>query len=93
MDALHAFEKSLQLRREGNIDAYIGLCLVYRAAHYEQKVSETLDAIAPLFSENNRYTTFYRLITGKWRSELHALGEEEFGENRKNLERDFMGIL
>ncbi|MBN1758843.1 MAG: glycosyltransferase, partial [Chitinispirillaceae bacterium] len=32
MDALHAFEKSIQLHREGNTDSFIGLCLIYRRA-------------------------------------------------------------
>lgn len=93
MEALHAFERSLRIRREGNIDAYIGLCLVYRAAHYNSKVTETLDAIAPLFSENVRYTVAYRIFTGSWKSGSAALDEEEFRKKRKLLERDFMTML
>lgn len=62
MDGLHAFEKSIQLRREGNIEAFTGLCIIYRIAGREEKIRETLDAIAPEFSENPRYSAIRSLF-------------------------------
>jgi len=62
MDALHGFEKSLQLRREGNLDAYIGLCLVYRAANRAEVLRATLDAIRPVFGEDVRFIAAQSLL-------------------------------
>ena len=62
MDALHEFEESLKLRVEGNVDAYIGLCLIYRKAGYTQRVVETVCAVEKIFENNKRFGAFRYLI-------------------------------
>ena len=94
IEALHAFEKSLQLRREGNIEAYIGLCLIYRHARRNEKVAETLDAIRPFFIENERYRTFRRAMLGSDEfSGPPVLSDERYQEELKKLQRDFFGMM
>ncbi len=93
IDALHAFEKSLMLRPR-NIDAYIGLCLIYRTAGKNEKLMETLDAIHPLFTGNERYLAFRRFILGK---ESHCpsveISDEKYERQLNILKRDFLDLL
>jgi tetratricopeptide (TPR) repeat protein len=94
IEALHAFEKSLHLRRDGNIEAYIGLCLIYRRAQRDEKVIETLDAIRPSFIEDDRYRAFRRAMLGSdGSSDIPALPDEQYQEQLKKLHRDFFGIV
>ncbi|MBD3319745.1 MAG: glycosyltransferase, partial [Chitinivibrionales bacterium] len=64
MDALHAFEKSLTCARAGNIDAYIGLCCVYKKAGRQDAVESTLKSIGPEFADSPRYRALCRM-TGR----------------------------
>lgn len=88
MDALHAFEKSLALRADGNFDAYIGLCCVYRFAGKYERVMETLQTIEPLFVGEERYAVARHCLS----SEKISL-PEPLQEGCKALQRDFFGLL
>ncbi len=63
MKALHSFEKSLALRVEGNVDAYIGLMLIYRKAGKEELARNTFEKIAPAFHDHPRLAAFAQ-VTG-----------------------------
>lgn len=87
MDALHAFEKSLALRADGNFDAFIGLCCIYRLAGKNERVAETLQAIEPMFAGEERYVVArYCLL------EKNSL-PEPLQESCAALQRDFFGLL
>jgi tetratricopeptide (TPR) repeat protein len=62
IEALHCFERSLKITIEGNLDAYVGLCLVYQKAGRRGHVETTLKQIAQLFSHLPRYWAFVRLV-------------------------------
>jgi len=64
MEALHAYEKSLQIRTPGNIDAYIGLCAIYRMAGRIETLNTTLELIRPMFIGSPRYWAFVELAKG-----------------------------
>jgi glycosyltransferase involved in cell wall biosynthesis len=64
MDALHAFEKSLQIDTARNVDAYIGLCKVYLKAEKKETASQTMESIRPLFEKFSRYWAFYKILYG-----------------------------
>lgn len=63
IDALHAFEKSLSLNREENLDSFIGLCVIYKMAGASPKVQETLQAIESLFGKRVKYKAFRTFFT------------------------------
>ncbi|MBN1309244.1 MAG: tetratricopeptide repeat protein, partial [Chitinispirillaceae bacterium] len=93
LEALHAFEKSLHLRRDGNIEAYIGLCLIYRSARRDEKVTETLEAIRSLFMYDGRYCAARRILLGSRNSGMPGISDQEFQEQLSGLQRDFFGML
>lgn len=64
MDALHAFEKSLQIDTAQNVDAYIGLCKVYLKAGKKETADQTMKANQELFAKSPRYWAFYKLLYG-----------------------------
>jgi tetratricopeptide (TPR) repeat protein len=57
-DALRLFEKSLAAVIEGNIDAYVGLCMVYARANRPELVARTLETMAALFAGHPRFWAF-----------------------------------
>jgi len=65
IDALRTFEKSITLIRQGNLDAYIGLCIIYRKAGMPQKAIDTMESLAVDFAENLKYQAFTRFISGQ----------------------------
>ena len=65
MDALHEFEKSILLIREGNIDAYMGLCIIYKIAGAPNKVEECIHSIEPLFENERKYRVFRKHFLGE----------------------------
>lgn len=87
MDALHGFENSLHIRREGNLDAYIGLCLVYRAANRAEVLKVTLDAIRPVFGEDPRFIAAESLLLV---SEECPVGDPE---QIKKLRNEFFEVF
>jgi glycosyltransferase involved in cell wall biosynthesis len=58
IDALHAFEKSISLNRNENLDSFIGLCIIYKTAGANARVMETLQAIAPQFENREKFKAF-----------------------------------
>jgi glycosyltransferase involved in cell wall biosynthesis len=62
MEALHAFEKSLEIAIEGNLDAYIGLCIIYTKAGRRERSDSTLAQIHDLFAGSPRYWACVRLL-------------------------------
>jgi glycosyltransferase involved in cell wall biosynthesis len=91
IDALHSFEKSLSIIREGNIEAYIGLCIVYQLAGAKDKINMTIKAIEPLFRDDVRYKVFKIYSIG---DSLPAdLTEEDFNKRILEIRRDFFGVF
>jgi glycosyltransferase involved in cell wall biosynthesis len=58
IDALHAFEKSIALAKEGNVDGYLGLCVIYKLAGMEEKVFQTLDTLREPFARSPAFQLF-----------------------------------
>jgi tetratricopeptide (TPR) repeat protein len=88
MDALHRFEESLQIATEGNLDAYIGLCMVYRAAGRGELVGKTLGSIRPLFAHLPRYRAFAELVDPG--TVPHDVPEEAVSQEQLDAEREFL---
>jgi kynurenine formamidase len=61
IDALKHFEKSLASVIEGNIDAYIGLCMVYDRANRPELVEQTMVTMANLFRNHPRCHAYFSL--------------------------------
>jgi tetratricopeptide (TPR) repeat protein len=64
MDALHAFEKSLQLQTLHNVDAYIGLCKIYVKAGKRSVADKTMKSNKDVFENSPRYWAFYKQLYG-----------------------------
>jgi glycosyltransferase involved in cell wall biosynthesis len=62
MEALHAFEQSLGIVVEGNLDAYIGLCVIYAKANRSERCDTTLAGIRGLYSGMPRYWAGVKLL-------------------------------
>lgn len=90
MDALHEFEKSLLIIKEGNIDAFIGLCIIYNIAGKQDLVSQTIGSVEPLFRADKKYNTFIRYISDK--GKLHGL-DESFKQDLDELQKEFFFVL
>ena len=93
MEALHAFERSIRNRREGNIEAYIGLCLTYRRAGREEVVGRTLQSIAGMFSADSRFFVAVKILTGKWPVGSMGVPDKEYEEINEALSRNFFGTF
>jgi len=63
IDALHCFEKSITIIKQGNIDAYAGLCFIYLKAGRRQVAEQTIINTLPLFKDMPRYRALCE-ITG-----------------------------
>lgn len=86
LDALKTFEKSIMLVKQGNLDAYIGLCIIYVKACMTPKAIETIASLAVDFSENNKYQTFRSYLKGT------PLTSEQT-EILVNLKREFFNVF
>ncbi len=62
IDAIRTFEKSILLIRDGNLEAYIGLCIIYIKAGMKPKAIETLDSLYVDFKDNVRYKVFCAFV-------------------------------
>lgn len=90
MDAIHAFEKSLSIIKEGNIEAYIGLCIIYRIAGRNDLVIQTINSIEPLFKDNDRYQVFSSIVNGNG----VASPADEFSEQLLNkMRKEFFFVF
>jgi glycosyltransferase involved in cell wall biosynthesis len=63
MEALHAYEKSLEIEKV-NIDSYIGLCQIYVHAGKKETAIQTMEAIMPTFKDNPRYWALFHQLYG-----------------------------
>jgi tetratricopeptide (TPR) repeat protein len=86
IDALKTFEKSIILVKQGNLDAYIGLCIIYVKACMTPKAIETIDSLAVDFSENDKYQTFRSYLKG-----ITLTSEQT--EMLVNLRREFFNVF
>ena len=93
IDALHAFERSLQIRREGNFEAYVGLCLIYYRAQRNDVARQTLDTIAPMFQDDMRYFIVRNRLLGEEVPEKLFSDQQKLEEHEKRLQREFWGML
>lgn len=93
MDALHSFEKSLAIIKDGNIEAYIGLCLIYQIAGAKDKIEMTMRSIEPLFSDDIRYRVFRIYSAGSRDFLSDDLTEEVFNEKLAEIRRDFFWVF
>lgn len=93
MDGLHSFEKSLQLRREGNIEAFVGLCVIFRIAGREEKIDETLYAIESEFSGNGLFQYVFNRYAGTEKKKNVAETTENDTVKYLQFQRNFFGML
>ncbi len=63
-DALHAFEQSLSLNTESNLEAYMGLSRIFALAGRRETAIQTMTAIRPQFGDRPAYWAFRRILTG-----------------------------
>lgn len=64
IDALRIFEKSILFIKEGNLEAYIGLCVIYIKADKKHNAIETIEMLRNDFRENVKYRAFSALVKG-----------------------------
>jgi glycosyltransferase involved in cell wall biosynthesis len=64
MEALHAFEKSLEIEKAHNVDAYVGLCMIFQCAGKTDTALQTILSIQPIFNDSPRFWALSRLICG-----------------------------
>ena len=94
MEALHAFEKSIFLRRDGNTDAFIGLCCIYRLAGRKDTMVETLRAVEPLLGGDRRYHLARWILTGDYDpAVLPDAANDGYADERTALRRLFFDML
>ena len=93
MDALHCYEKSIGIVKEGNIDAYIGLCVIYIQAGKRDAAEKTMASVFPLFKETPRYWAFREItgISAAGEAARAAVSEDAVNDEKKYL-RDTFGI-
>lgn len=89
MEALHAFEKSINLIKQGNIDAYAGLCFIYKIAGKQDLALQTVLSIEPLFVDNPKYYAFKKHILNESPTPLKSNSDPAF----ETLQKDFFHIF
>lgn len=89
LDSLHEFEKSLFIIKNGNLDAYIGLCIIYRLAGKNETAIQTIKSMESQFLKNTKFQVFKEHFLQYGRSELSQNNKEIL----ENLKRDFFGML
>lgn len=94
VDALHTFESSLKVRQQGNVDAYIGLCQVYRKAGRDDAVSQTLKTMHALFGTHPSFWAFYVVCRGEpaEREIPASMDKEEVARLRAQIENRYGGV-
>ena len=70
MDALHAFELSLKTAAAGNLNAYIGLCVVYVKAGKREIAIQALENIRNEFVTFNKYWAYYSIVKDSIRFDI-----------------------
>lgn len=72
IDGLRTFEKSILVIKEGNLEAYIGLCIIYIRANMKPKALETIESLRVDFADNPRFNAFRSYFTNTTLSEDEA---------------------
>jgi tetratricopeptide (TPR) repeat protein len=80
IEALKLYERCIALTGQGNLDVYIGLCLVYMKAGRIEVARKTLLSIEPLFSGLRRYRAFRMSILEEPAGHAGLTPEEASGE-------------
>ncbi len=94
VDSLHCFERSLKIAVQENIDAYIGLCIIYLKAGRKNIATQTLTKILTLFESTPRYWAFCKF--SGINSELYHPPDnlsDELIDNEVNILVKTYGIL
>lgn len=86
LDALRIFEQSILLVKEGNLEAYIGLCVIYVKADKKQNALSTIETLKNDFSENAKYRAFSALVKGE------PLSPDD-SETLLQLRREFFNVF
>jgi tetratricopeptide (TPR) repeat protein len=90
MDALHAFEKSLEIEKI-NIDAYVGLCQIYLLAGKKETAVQTVNAIMPAFKESPRFWALFHQLHGDSPDKMppDSVDATAISEEEKIIRRDY----
>lgn len=91
MDALHTFEASIKLQRDGNLDAFTGLCCVYYMAGRFELITETLCGLSEEYAGSLRFSLIQKIFSGQAEKER---GEDAVCSSQiQALQREFFGML
>lgn len=90
MDALHEFEKSLNIIKDGNIEAYIGLCFIYCVAEKQDLAKQTICSIEQLFRENEKYHIFRKFLFNEGSPEKT---DSSFEQQLDQLRKEFFYVF
>ncbi|MBN1980479.1 MAG: glycosyltransferase [Chitinivibrionales bacterium] len=63
LDALHYFEKSISLAKEGNIDAFAGLCMIYKYVQRSAVIEMTINSLYAKSQTNPRYWALCSILS------------------------------
>ena len=88
MEALHCYERSIIISKESNIDAYIGLCVIYIKAGKREVAEKTIADIFPLFKDIPRYWAFCEI--SRIQSPETAM-PEDISRNSIDNEKEYLG--
>jgi tetratricopeptide (TPR) repeat protein len=90
MEALHAFEKSLEIEKT-NIDAFIGLCQVYLSAGKQETAKQTVAAVMPAFIDSPRFWALFRQICGDFPDNMppRTVDTAEVDKEEKKIRQDY----
>ena len=90
MEALHAFERSLDIEKT-NIDAYIGLCQIYESAGKKDTAIQTVSAIMPAFADNPAFWALFHQICGRGTGAMPpgTVDSEQIAKEEKKILHDY----
>jgi tetratricopeptide (TPR) repeat protein len=93
MEALKVFERSIVLTMQGNIDSYIGLCVIYRKAGRMETARQSLDSVQPFFSGMPRYWAFRKYFLSDKTGIPEKFSEQELENEWGSIRKEFFGII
>lgn len=89
VEALHVFEQSLKIALQGNIDAYVGLCVVYLKAGRGEVAQQTIANIEQAFASHPRFWAAKALVNGSGDRAPVEIDESEVEEEIAKLRRAY----
>lgn len=93
IDAIKLFEKSLQIVKENNLDAYTGLCLIYKIAGRKDVIENTLKSMEPFFSSSIRYWAIRELFLKENITSPLGLSSLILQEEAPKINQEYFGLL